>query len=400
MENVSKLRLAIAQSIWHCKKRKNDPEYYRRINRDYTIRRKIDLSIYKIYRKKKQELYLFFNMMSKVQKAFMARIDFERTEMLSEWDEYLFNGTPSDFMFNIAQWRKDIVSEIKETYEHLKKEIEDTVGQYHLGQKSRMSEGLKSYYDPDSMVIERNAVVLISKASEYIDNDKVILISKGSKYIILKDSIGEEMKSLLHYIDWRLENSCAMIVWKTIKFAEDINRKMGKEYFLYYTEIKTKKDDSLAHHREFKNFTYTECKPVKFDGDFKGKRSFPYYNEIVSTKIPHQEPYVPLFDVEESFTSKMVVESAEYIPSKILKCPLLTCNYSCLDRTAYGDHISFNHSTNNDCPLLLARIAYGKKSLDPNYLGLFDFKSPLNFCNGCKHLVKYCCCPDTIKETK
>ena len=64
------------------------------------------------------------------------------------------------------------------------------------------------------------------------------------------------MKSLLHYIEWRLENSYAMIVWKTIKLAEDINRKMGKEYFQYYTEIKTKKDDSLAHHREFKKFTY------------------------------------------------------------------------------------------------------------------------------------------------
>ena len=70
------------------------------------------------------------------------------------------------------------------------------------------------------------------------------------------------MKSLSHYIEWRLENSYAMIVWKTIKFAEDINRKMGEQYFQYYTEIKTKKDDELAdYYPEFKNKTYTECKP-------------------------------------------------------------------------------------------------------------------------------------------
>ena len=141
------------------------------------------------------------------------------------------------------------------------------------------------------------------------------------------------MKSLLHYIEWRLENSYAMIVWKTIKLAEDINRKMSEEYFQYYTEIKTKKKkyDSLAHLKEFQNITYTECKPVKFDGDFKSKKSFPYYNEIVSTQIPM---------------------------------------YHC--------------TSGNTCPLLLARIAHGKKRLDPNYLGSFDFKSPLTL----DHFIK------------
>ena len=62
----------------------------------------------------------------------------------------------------------------------------------------------------------------ILQASEYINKSKVVLISEGSKYIILKSSISNEMKSLLHYIEWRLENSYAMIVWKTIKLAEDI----------------------------------------------------------------------------------------------------------------------------------------------------------------------------------
>ena len=390
MENISKLRRAMTDSIWHLQKRKNDPDYHRRINYDYTIRRNIDLCIYKITRKRKQETYLFRNLMRNLQKAFMAKIDFERTEMLSLWNKYLFNQTPSISMPHIAQWRKEIVSEINETYGHLKKEIEDTVEQYHLRQKPLMEEDLNSYYNHESMVIEKNAVVLISKASEYINKNKVVLISEGSKYTILKSSISNEMKSLLHYIEWRLENSYAMIVWKTIKLAEDINRKMSEEYFQYYTEIKTKKKkyDSLAHLKEFQNITYTECKPVKFDGDFKSKKSFPYYNEIVSTQIPHQEPYVPLFDVEESFISKLVVESSEYIPSEILKCSYSNCNYSCLDRTPFVDHISMYHcgtrTDYNTCRLLQARIAYGKKRLDPNYLGSFDFKSPLTL----DHFIK------------
>ena len=136
---------------------------------------------------------------------------------------------------------------------------------------------------------------------------------------------------------------------------------------------------------------------ANLDGDFKCKKSFPYYNEIVSTKIPHQEPYVPLFDVEESFTSKLVMESSEYIPSKIIKCSSLNCDYSSLDWTAFRDHESICHSSNTECLLLLARIDYGKKTLNPNYLGSFDGKSPLNFCDGCKHLVKNCCCPYTNK---
>ena len=82
--------------------------------------------------------------------------------------------------------------------------------------------------DPDNhsyVVDEKNALVLISKASECIVNDKVICISKGTKYTILKSSIAQEMESLLHYIEWRLENSYALIVWKTIKFAEEINKR-------------------------------------------------------------------------------------------------------------------------------------------------------------------------------
>ena len=395
LENMSKLRKAMAQSIWHCKKRKNDPDYYQRINRDYTIRRKLDQSIYNITRKSKQPLHLSTN----VKKAFMAKIAFEKTEMLSMWNEYLFNETPSVFMLHIAQWRREIFSEINDTYMHLKKEIEETV---HLRGKPRMETDLFSYYNHSSMVVEKNAVVLISKASEYIDNGKVVLISKGTKYTILKSYIAQEMKSLLHYIEWRLENSYAMIVWKTINFAEDINRKMGEKYFQYYTEIKTKKSD-LAHLEEFKNSTHTEHKLVKFDGDFEGKKSFPYYNEIVSTQIPHQEPYVPLFDVQ-SFISKLVMEPAEYIPSKIWKCSSLKCNYSTLDWTAHSDHDRIVHHTFRDwkdiCPLLLGRIAYGKKSLDPNYLGSFDGKSPLIFCDGCKYLAKICCCPNIIKKSQ
>ena len=169
---------------------------------------------------------------------------------------------------------------------------------------------------------------------------------------------------------------------------------MAEENFEYYIEIKTQKDDSGL--KEFKNHTYTEMKPIKFDGDLKGKKLFPYYNEIVSTQIPSQDPYVPLFDVQ-TLISKMVVEYAEYIPSKILRCSSLDCNYSSLDLTAFRDHESIVHSTNKYCWLLLARIAYGKKSLDQNYMESFDGKSPLNFCDGCTHLVVNCLCPKTNK---
>ena len=52
-------------------------------------------------------------------------------------------------------------------------------------------------------------------------------------------------------------------------------------------------------------------------------------------------------------------------------------------------------STSKYCWLLLARIAYGKKTLDPNYMGSFDGNSPLNFCDGCTHLIENCLCPKT-----
>ena len=381
LEDMSKLRKAMASSIWKRNAKKNDPDHYRRIKQDLTIRRKINLSIKECN-------------VRNVKKALMDKIAFERNEMLSIWNEYLFNETPSVFMFHIAQWRKEIVSEINETYRHLKEEIADTTGHYCYLGKPYMASNFNSYYNHKYVVDKKNALVLISKASECIVNDKVIFISKGTKYTILKSSIAQEMESLLHYIEWRLENSYALIVWKTIKFADEINKKMAEENFEYYIEIKTQKDDSGL--KEFKNHTYTEMKPIKFDGDLKGKKSFPYYNEIVSTQIPSQDPYVPLFDVQ-SLISKMVVEYAEYRPSKILRCSSLDCNYSSLDWTAFSDHESMVHSTNKYCWLLLARIAYGKKSLDQNYMESFDGKSPLNFCDGCTHLVVNCLCPKTNK---
>ena len=381
LEDMSKMRKAMANSIWIRNSKKNNPDHYRRIKQDLTIRRKINRSIKECN-------------VRNVKKALMDKIAFESNEMLSIWNEYLFNETPSVFMFHIAQWRKEIVSEINETYRHLKEEIADTTGHYCYLGKPRMASDFNSYYNHSCVVHEKNAMVLISKASECIVNDKVIFIAKGTKYTILKSSIAQEMESLLHYIEWRLENSYALIVWKTIKFADEINKKMAEENFEYYIEIKTQKDDSGL--KEFKNHTYTEMKPIKFDGDLKGKKLFPYYNEIVSTQIPSQDPYVPLFDVQ-TLISKMVVEYAEYIPSKILRCSSLDCNYSSLDWTAFSDHESMVHSTNKYCWLLLARIAYGKKSLDQNYMESFDGKSPLNFCDGCTHLVVNCLCPKTNK---
>ena len=388
LEDMSKMRKAMTKSIWMRNSKKNNPDHYRRIKQDLTIRRKINQSIKECN-------------VRNVKKALMHKIAFESDEMLSIWDEYLFNETPSVFMFHIAQWRKEIVSEINETYRHLKEEIADTTGHYCYLGKPRMASDFNSYYNHSYVVDEKNALVLISKASECIVNDKVIFISKGTKYTILKSSIAQEMESLLHYIEWRLENSYALIVWKTIKFAEEINKKMAEEYFEYYIEITTQKDEEGTKFydpwlKKFTIHTYTAMKPIKFDGDLKGKKSFPYYNEIVSTQIPSQDPYVPLFDVQ-SLISKMVVEYAEYRPSKILRCSSLDCNYSSLNDTPFRDHVSMVHSTNKECWLLLARIAYGKKTLDPNYMGSFDGNSPLNFCDGCTHLIVNCCCPKTNK---
>ena len=386
LEDMSKMRKAMTKSIWMRNSKKNNPDHYRRIKQDLTIRRKINRSIKECN-------------VRNVKKALMHKIAFESDEMLSIWDEYLFNETPSVFMHHIAQWRKEIVSEINETYMHLKEEIADTTGHYCYLGKPSMASDFNSYYNHSYVVDEKNALVLISKASECIVNDKVILIAKGTKYTILKSSIAQEMESLLHYIEWRLENSYALIVWKTIKFAEEINKKMAEEYFEYYIEITTQKDEEGTKFydsrlKKFTIHTYTAMKPIKFDGDLKGKKSFPYYNEIVSTQIPSQDPYVPLFDVQ-SLISKMVVEYAEYRPSKILRCSSLDCNYSSLNLTPFKDHESMVHSTNKECWLLLARIAYGKKTLDPNYMGSFDGNSPLNFCDGCTHLIENCCCPKT-----
>ena len=389
LEDMSKMRKAMTKSIWIRNSKKNNPDHYRRIKQDLTIRRKINRSIKECN-------------VRNVKKALMHKIAFESNEMLSIWDEYLFNETPSVFMHHIAQWRKEIVSEINETYMHLKEEIADTTGHYCYLGKPSMASDFNSYYNHSYVVDEKNALVLISKASECIVNDKVICISKGTKYTILKSSIAQEMESLLHYIEWRLENSYALIVWKTIKFAEEINKKMAEEYFEYYIEITTQKDEEGTKFydpwlKKFTIHTYTAMKPIKFDGDLKGKKSFPYYNEIVSTQIPSQDPYVPLFDVQ-SLISKMVVEYAEYRPSKILRCSLsidnyIDCNYSSLNETALTDHTSMVHGTMKECWLLLARIAYGKKTLDPNYMGSFDGNSPLNFCDGCTHLIENCCCP-------
>ena len=388
LEDMSKMRKAMTKSIWMRNSKKNNPDHYRRIKQDLTIRRKINRSIKECN-------------VRNVKKALMDKIAFERNEMLSIWNEYLFNETPSVFMHHIAQWRKEIVSEINETYRHLKEEIADTTGHYCYLGKPSMASDFNSYYNHKYVVDKKNALVLISKASECIVNDKVIFISKGTKYTILKSSIAQEMESLLHYIEWRLENSYALIVWKTIKFAEEINKKMAEEYFEYYIEITTQKDEEGTKFydswlKKFTIHTYTAMKPIKFDGDLKGKKSFPYYNEIVSTQIPSQDPYVPLFDVQ-SLISKMVVEYAEYRPSKILRCSSLNCNYSSLNETALSDHDCIVHSTNKECWLLLARIAYGKKTLDPNYMGSFDGNSPLNFCDGCTHLIVNCCCPKTNK---
>ena len=391
LEDMSKMRKDMTKSIWMRNSKKNNPDHYRRIKQDLTIRRKINQSIKECN-------------VRNVKKALMDKIAFECKEMKSIWNEYLFNETPSVFMHHIAQWRKEIVSEINETYMHLKEEIADTTGHYCYLGKPSMASDFNSYYNHSYVVDEKNALVLISKASECIVNDKVIFISKGTKYTILKSSIAQEMESLLHYIEWRLENSYALIVWKTIKFAEEINKKMAEEYFEYYIEITTQKDEEGTKFydswlKKFTIHTYTEMKPIKFDGDLKGKKSFPYYNEIVSTQIPSQDPYVPLFDVQ-SLISKMVVEYAEYRPSKILRCPnpidnYTDCNYSSLNETALTDHTSMVHSTNKECWLLLARIAYGKKTLDPNYMGSFDGNSPLNFCDGCTHLIENCLCPKT-----
>ena len=47
MENNSKLRAKMMDSIWSQEKKKKDPCYFKRAKQDYKIRQKIDLNICK-----------------------------------------------------------------------------------------------------------------------------------------------------------------------------------------------------------------------------------------------------------------------------------------------------------------------------------------------------------------
>ena len=332
-------------------------------------------------RNKKQEVYKFRKIMHNIKKALMEKIDFERDRMLEFWQEHIFDGTPVTFLNDITQWMKEIVAEINETFHHLKEEINETVGQYFQSDRS--------FLNHDSMTILKNAVIYSTKASECIENDQVILISKGTKYKIPKKTISQEMKSLLHYIEWRHENSYAMVVCKTNKIADDIKRIMDKKDFSYYNDIKIEwKYSKAMFDLPAQYFSKVVCKTTK------DKKGFLHYSEIKSKQIPQQEAYVPLFDVE-SFTSKLEVEPAEYTPSKIKKCNHYEneneCEYSCLSHSALWDHQHMYHCSRqyHDDTELRARIVEHKKNLDPEYLGLFDFKS-LRYCDDCG--LNSCCC--------
>ena len=133
-----------------------------------------------------------------------------------------------------------------------------------------------------------------------------------------------------------------MIVWKTIKIADDIKRIMNKKVFPNYNEIKVvweyfdTSNDSLTKIVRQK-YSKIVCETVK------DKRDFPYYDEIKSKQIPQQDAYVPLFAVEETYTAKLVVEPAEYTPSKIKKCN----HYELLSDLNHTDEIIINSNVMN-----------------------------------------------------
>ena len=273
--------------------------------------------------------FIFF-IIFKLKKTFMEKIEFERMEMAKVWDIYLFDGTPAILLNDIKQWRNEIISEIRETFHHLKEEINEIIGQYSYTDNVK-----KRNFNFDSKKYEKNLVIFTTKASEYIENDEVILISKGLAYKLPKKAIIREMKSLLHYIEWRHENSYAMVVCKTNKIADDIKRIMDKKDFSYYNDIKIEwKYSKAMFDLPAQYFSKVVCKTTK------DKKGFLHYSEIKSKQIPQQEAYVPLFDVE-SFTAKLEVEPAEYTPSKIHKCTAhWECQYSTLNGIAHNDHIS------------------------------------------------------------
>ena len=207
----------------------------------------------------------------------------------------------------------------------------------------------------------------------------MILDSLGSEYRIPRESIKNEMQSLMHYIEWRLENSYSMILCKTVILADEIKNMMDKTNFSSYNRIKIKNQTSKSHLL----FIPSDYHIIKLDNDTMGRGVFPRYKEIKSKQIPEQKPYVPLFDVEESYTSKLKIEPAKYLPSKIYKCEY--CSYSCLDNMkliflppdALFDHQMLYHGCfSSYLDAFEERIAFRKKILDPNYLGSFDYVSP------------------------
>ena len=356
MENNSKLRTKMLHGIWIHEKMKNDPKYDQRRKKHRAISKKIDLSFYRLTRQRDYEDYKFYYYIWDVYKALQKKIAFEKSEMKAIWDTYLFDETPANYDNDILPWVREIRSEIKETFDHLKREIDETVMQYYeTGYKRLVFHGTirSSYYRPDDIIVDEKSVILTSKATENIENDKVILIREGLQYKILKSSIRKELESLLDYIEWRQENSYAFVVCKTIMFAEKMKKMMGK-------------------------------------------KDFPYYQEIKTRQIPLQKAYVPLYDVKKTFTSKLVVEPAKYIPSRLRKCHW--CNYRYLTDTGIMDHTDMYHygtwsyhdtkspfywetPPRHVVERVEERRAIGIMFHDPEYMVLFECKTPRNILN-------------------
>ena len=221
IQKNSCIRHQIQNKYWMQRYREDFPTHYKKQIEKHSIKRKVKIAIDKVtdwygpsYIQSRSH---FRKKLSKVKKGLKEKVLYERNERLKIWNEDLFYGTHYSY---IHDWEMKIKKEIMETYNHLIDEIDTTINRYIADPKDRPA---NSYLNHTSYVIFQ---------------DSIIFYSKDNEYRIFKSSIQKDMKSLEHYIQWRLENSLEYIIERTVNLADTIKEEMTDGRFFNYMTIK------------------------------------------------------------------------------------------------------------------------------------------------------------------
>ena len=178
------------------------------------IERRITKSIAKIIegehgggRDSNQRKFLFKRKLSQVQRTMKAKVSCITKERFLYWNDKLFNQKS----YEVTNWRNEIDEEINETFNNCNTEIDSTIEPYKADPKDC----------PPYEIHTRSRMY--------------------RRYMVHKTSIQNDMKSLLNYIEWRLENSYEFILCKTVALADFIKMNMSEfEVFPLYDTIKSK----------------------------------------------------------------------------------------------------------------------------------------------------------------